>query len=88
MHRLLAPRRCVAVAFDGTSRFVLQSIGVLLRRTRHDANVINDVFAAATSSEHPNLKLTARTGQNRNATDGQDWAEKDRGHQKQTIEVV
>jgi hypothetical protein len=37
---------------------------------------IYDVFAAAVASEQPNLKLIVRAGQNRNTSDGQDWAEK------------
>lgn len=43
---------------------------------------IYDVFAAAALSEHPNLKLIVRAGQNRNTTDGQDWAEKVRETEK------
>lgn len=43
---------------------------------------VYDVFAAAALSEHPNLKLIVRAGQNRNTTDGQDWAEKVRGTEK------
>jgi hypothetical protein len=36
---------------------------------------IYEVFAAAAESEQDNLELLVRAGQNRNTTDGQDWAQ-------------
>lgn len=36
---------------------------------------IYDVFAAASGSDQENLQLLVRAGQNRNTSDGQDWAE-------------
>ena len=51
---------------------------------------IYDVFAAASESAQENLQLLVRAGQNRNTSDGQDWAEQVRkttavGNQTVTI---
>jgi hypothetical protein len=51
---------------------------------------IYDLFAAATSSEQPNLHLLVRAGQNRNTTEHQDWLEQVRSTTKigdQTIAI-